>query len=511
LPNGAATSALQVSGNTSLANIDGKVPALVSGRTPVDGSGVTQPISAVALPLPSGAATENTLLALNNKLPALTNSPPAFDAPASIARIVGENTTAAGFSAVGASVLDVFFVQTPKVGTGVTYSQAAGSLAITTGTTTNAEFLARSVASFRGAMRMRFSIAASQRIANTNFAVMLGDLIGENLAYTIDSATRVTVAVPGNTFDATNVGQFVNIAGITGAAGIPGRYAITSVVTGTSITFTVAGWPATGTGTCTLFGRNYVRNLFTGTTATAIAVDAQRNGWATGDTSATINTTASPGTLVQVEITGREIFWSDALRASSATPNVTTRASRYENIPEQTPELYVWLWSFNGSTAPASTTVYTLGHVSIEDFANLPVFIEGLRSTGQQNPLNVSLAPSQTLSTVSTVGTITAANLNTPTLVADVASAALTTTTTTATLTPAYGIAYEVNIPVTAVTGTNPTLDITIQESDNTGTNWYNVYDFPRITAVGIYRSPLKYLILFFRTFSHCITTREKS
>lgn len=57
LPTGAATAANQVSGNASLTSIDSKTPALVSGRVPVDGSGVTQPISAVSLPLPSGAAT----------------------------------------------------------------------------------------------------------------------------------------------------------------------------------------------------------------------------------------------------------------------------------------------------------------------------------------------------------------------------------------------------------------------------------------------------------------------
>jgi hypothetical protein len=41
----------------TLSSIDIKTPALVSGRVPVDGSGVTQPISAAALPLPAGAAT----------------------------------------------------------------------------------------------------------------------------------------------------------------------------------------------------------------------------------------------------------------------------------------------------------------------------------------------------------------------------------------------------------------------------------------------------------------------
>lgn len=95
-----------------------------------------------------------------------------------------------------------------------------------------------------------------------------------------------------------------------------------------------------------------------------------------------------------------------------------------------------------------------------------------------------------TVSTVTTVGSVTAANLNIPGTIADVASAAIATTTTTAAFTPTFGISYEVNIPVTAATGTTPTLDVSIEESDDAGTNWYKVYDFPRITANGIYRSP---------------------
>jgi hypothetical protein len=41
----------------TLTTVDGKLPALSSGRIPVDGSGVTQPVSAASLPLPSGAST----------------------------------------------------------------------------------------------------------------------------------------------------------------------------------------------------------------------------------------------------------------------------------------------------------------------------------------------------------------------------------------------------------------------------------------------------------------------
>lgn len=45
LPSGAATATLQTSGNSTLTSIDGKLPSTVSGRVPVDGSGVVQPIS----------------------------------------------------------------------------------------------------------------------------------------------------------------------------------------------------------------------------------------------------------------------------------------------------------------------------------------------------------------------------------------------------------------------------------------------------------------------------------
>jgi hypothetical protein len=431
-------------------------------------------------------------------------------------RPVGQDTWACSFASVGAGLLTADLIA-PITGTGVSASQAAGSLAIVTGTSTNAEFLTRSSVSWRGAMRLRASIVASQRIANQNLAIMLADLVGSGLSYTINSATSVTVTVPGHTFTAQNVGQSINLAGITGAAGVPGRYAIASVVAGTSITFTVAGWPASGTGTLTLFGWSFVRNLVTGTTATNLAFTTQRRGWADADTTATINTTAAPGTIIQNELTGRDAFLADQVRATSTAPNFTTRASRYENVPDEDVDLFVWIWSFNGTVAPASTTTWTIGFISVEKFANTPVYLQGIRAPGtinalpvggvgnfivvgagaaaaalSGNPVRVAGSDGTNTQNIRTDGvgnTIAAAVA--PLLITDVASAALTTTTTTATLTPSHGNAYQVVIPVTAVTGTTPTLDVGIEESDDGGTNWFRVYDFPRITATGAFRSPV--------------------
>ena len=68
LPSGAATSANQTTGNSSLSSIDGKLPSLSNGRVPMDGSGVTQPVSASSLPLPSGAATSANQTTANSSL-----------------------------------------------------------------------------------------------------------------------------------------------------------------------------------------------------------------------------------------------------------------------------------------------------------------------------------------------------------------------------------------------------------------------------------------------------------
>lgn len=127
----------------------------------------------------------------------------------------------------------------------------------------------------------------------------------------------------------------------------------------------------------------------------------------------------------------------------------------------------------------------------VMDYLRLATEIYGGRGMSDaNNSAPVVVSNTLAVSTVSTVSAVTNGNLGFPGTVADVASAALTSTTTTSAITPTYGTTYQVNIPVTAVSGTTPTLDFGIEESDDSGTNWFRVYDFPRITATGMYRSP---------------------
>lgn len=121
--------------NTSLASIDTKTPSLVGGKVPVDGSGVTQPVSAVSLPLPTGAATsanqttansslssidgklpstiasESTLLSVANKLP---------DLPESTANLTSFSSGSYSIKGSSGHLFDVFVSYT---GTGTIYLQ----------------------------------------------------------------------------------------------------------------------------------------------------------------------------------------------------------------------------------------------------------------------------------------------------------------------------------------------------------------------------------------------------
>jgi hypothetical protein len=329
---------------------------------------------------------------------------PLFGDAGAVVRQAPCDIWSVGFASSGSGLLASEFTQR-RLGTGVSVSQSSSNLVVATGTTANSEFLARSTQSFRGAFIARYKTILSQRIANQNFVALLADSIGEGLSCTINSATSITVTKTAHGFTADNVGQFMYVGAINGANGVPGRYAIASVPSVDTINFTVAGWPASGSCTVDLFGWHYIRSAYSGTSATQAFVDAQRRGWNSGDTTATISTTASAGHVMQMYADGRNVNWADTTAASTTTPTVTTRASRIENIPDDDVELYFYLWSFNGSTAPASTTNWTIGFAAVEDVVNVPTFIAGVRPLGSQAALPTSVVGTATVSGTITLGT----------------------------------------------------------------------------------------------------------
>lgn len=279
---------------------------------------------------------------------------------------------------------------------GMTVNQTGGNLVVTAGTNTNEELIIRSLVTFNASLRAQWMMQLSSRIVNEQFFVELVDVIGDGLAFTINSATSVTVSLSAAaaaklTKGAGHVGQSINIGLIGGGAPagcVPGRYAISAVavVDGvTQLTFTVAGWPAAGAGTCSLFGWNFYRVEYSGTTATTAQFDAGRNGYATGNTAATINTTASPhlGIMAADDMVAALL---DQTTASATGNQALPRASRVGNTPDPDVELHVQLRVLTGTVAPASSVTMTMGMVSVSDFVSQAVSIEATRPMSIQAP-----------------------------------------------------------------------------------------------------------------------------
>lgn len=315
------------------------------------------------------------------------------------------------FANAVAAGADTAFFTTVVTGSGQTVSQSGGNLLLTTGTTSNSETILRSTTTFTGACLARIKTILSQRIVNQNFYVELVDVIGDGLTASASSATSLTVTIPSNPFTSANVGQFMYVGNLAGGlTGVPARYAIASVA-GNNVTFTVAGFTVSS-GTCSLFGWNYLQLVYNTATATNAFWDTQRRGYNSGFTTATINSTASPGHIAIMQHEDGNAYLLDQLVASTATFQSTVRASRVENLPEETTPLYLQIRLLNGSTAPASTTTWTIGLASVENYAVLPVSAYNVKSMGQgtQLPVTVTNTPAVSVSsgTITTVSTVTA-------------------------------------------------------------------------------------------------------
>jgi hypothetical protein len=392
-----------------------------------------------------------------------------------------------GFAKAISSNIDTTMLTLRQTGSGMTVNQTGGNLVLTTGTTARSETIIRGLNSYSGGIRARIQNLLSQRIANQQFFFELVDVVGDSLAYSIGSATAITVTLPASFgLSSQNIGQSMTLCGFSGTGTfLSGRYPIASV-SGDNATFTVSGFAA-GTGTLTACGWNFYRLEYSGTTATNTLFDASRSGYASGNTTATITTTASPGHMAIITGNDGQAALHDQLVASTAAIQTSNRATRVVMVPDDA-QVYMQIRVLNGSTAPASTTTWTIGQVSVGHFEAESVIVQDMRPTNFATALPVEVARSVGLTVSLNSGTAT---IPIPGTVTDVTSSAITTTTTTSAFTPTWGTSYLVNIPVTAVSGTTPTMSVRIEESDDSGTNWYARYTFPTIIATGIYRSPI--------------------
>jgi hypothetical protein len=322
------------------------------------------------------------------------------DSEAIAVRALPQHVSRVGFAKAIANGVDPEFFATAIIGTGMTVNQTGGNLVITAGTNARSETIIRSLASWKGGLRLRARTTLSQRIINQNFIIELVDVIGDGLSYVINSATSITVTIPNNPYTAQNIGQSVSIAGFSGTGTfLSGRYAIASL-SGNDVTFTVSGF-SLGSGTCSLFGMNYYRVLYDGTSATNASFQTQRNGYANAAISATINTTASPGHLAIITGNDLEASLHDQLTASATGAQATLRATQVENIPDDK-RLRLQIRVLNLGTAPASNTTFTLGFIAVGNYANQDVLLNGIKPMSP-NPLPVDILRSVSQAVTGTV------------------------------------------------------------------------------------------------------------
>ena len=330
----------------------------------------------------------------------------------------------------------------------------AGSryLNIATGVGINEETIIQSRQSFKMPLKLAFGLSMSQRIVNQEVFV---ELVSVNSAGVVET---------DSTFATTNLNNALNAA----------SYKFDSTVA-TSAIYITRG-----------FGTPELVSTSTALVSTTVATGTGPN--------------FLPAGVWEINSDMEEVIFQT--RPIDSVAAVSAAVKRTQNLSDPTKEYKIRIRVRNLGTAPASTTDVRLHFIRLLDTTRFTVdFARHMGRTtdiADSLPVAVTNAPAvtvssgtlTTLTTCTTLASMTAGWLGIPNTVPDVASAALTTTTTVAAITPTAGSEYEVNIPVTAVSGTTPTLDVVVQESDDAGTNWFDVYHFPRITAVGMYRSP---------------------
>lgn len=405
---------------------------------------------------------------------------------------------------IAASGIDTTFWDVIYASAGQAYSQSIGRLQMNTTGNAFLETVIRSKQSFKGNIMAKALIQSLARYSGAGGMFELVDVIGNDLVCTVNSSTDATITIPNNPFTSENIGQSFYLGGYSGTGVLrPGRYAI-SAVSGNDVTLTISSGTA-GSGTVCAWGYNYAGYLFTSNSATSNAIRVHRNGWPSTTNQSTITTSSTNSTAeFHINLEENMVSFFDQTAADVTnidTSNLSMRIRALNHVPDPSKEYYLQLRVYTDSTT--TSTAWYFFHPNVAVYNNQPVTLINNKPQGANSttPVRVSGGTLGTVSTVSTVSTV-----NTVTTVASVTSVAqsrpstpaitsdnlgtITSTTTSSTYSPTWGSNYVFTVAVTAASGTDPTLDVAVQATDDVGTNWYTIYEFPRITGLGRWASP---------------------
>jgi hypothetical protein len=157
------------------------------------------------------------------------------------------------------------------------------------------------------------------------------------------------------------------------------------------------------------------------------------------------------------------------------------------------------------AATPAGGSIIWCTRIMISSYVSINKSIQEMRISGQgttnhSNSIPVNITSGGVSAAQGTAATSTNGTTGWPfsqgyTFIEDRASSALTATATGSALTVmgSSGVLpyCSLSLIVTAVSGTSPTLDVSIEYQENSGAAWTKIYDFPRITSAGTYRTPI--------------------
>lgn len=301
------------------------------------------------------------------------------------------NTWKWSFSDTIASGIDSSLAQIIAQGPGMAVSQANNSLIITAGTTAYSETIIRSNEPFDLSGALRYGLTLSQRITNNNFVIELVDIVGDDLELLIQSSTVVKVTKSCHRFTAKDIGKGMWIANCSVAA-CPAQWAvITAVPDIHNIIFSVAGFPGSGTGTCSLFGLNHHQVLYNGVSAfTAGGYTVARKGYRNAFVGLSVNNTAA-GHIGIIENTRHgEASFLEGVLSSGGSNKYATRISHDQNVPDGVP-LYLQIRAYNSSSAPATSTTLTLSFFDAQLYNPTAVNLAGVDVMSTKNSLPVTV------------------------------------------------------------------------------------------------------------------------
>lgn len=308
-----------------------------------------------------------------------------------------------------------------------------------------------------------------------------------NISKSGSTTATVTTDVPHGLI----AGDYVQIYGVRDATNFPNLTAQTVVAsTVNSTTFTVVqGSSATATSNGGVVWQNQGSVLAPGAIAANIQSVARTNNILTVTAATTIS-----GPLAGEYVQLHGLTLAPTLEGAYKVLRVSGSTLELESVGAD-------VASTNTGGAVIRRTDVRLHFARVMDYTRLVTEVVG--GKGQTNDANnaVPVTVAATVSTPVTQSTgstvsMWAASGYAGFVVADIASAAITSTATSTAVSPGQvanigSLAHSFAVIVTAVSGTSPTLDVSIEESPDGGTNWIRVYDFPRITATGTYVTPI--------------------